>query len=108
MPDAPAQRSYGCSFGDGQPYDFILIDVQSGTTEFLCAPCYIGLARDMLEAITQPDSDFVKAAMAAAGDVNAVPMSGNGTKARGKNAPANNEDSDLIEVFDSIVTVDQL
>lgn len=101
-------RSYGCSFGCGNPYDYIVIDVASGTTEFLCLPDYCRLAADMLKAVMEPDSEEVRQAVAAMGQIDAVPMNGSKVKARGKNAPTNADDPDLIAAFDGIITADEL
>lgn len=108
MPDPVTERSYGCSLGCGRPYDFIIIDVQSGTTEFPCVPCYLQLASDMLTAMLEPGNPDVQSALAAIGTVTTVPMDGNGAKRGRRNAPANSEDPDLMEAFDSVITVDEL
>lgn len=107
-PSEPLQRSYGCSFGCGNPYDFILVSVLDSETQFLCVPDFLRLAEDMLEAIVNPGNPNVQAALAEAGTAESVPMTGPGPKRRGKNAPANSEDADLIEAFDSVITVDDL
>lgn len=101
-------RSYGCTFGCGNPYDVIIISVADGTTEMLCMPCYVRMASDVIEAITQPDSDAVKAAIAAAGSVDQAPMRGQGARSRGHNAPATADDPDIFEAYDSRVTAEEL
>jgi hypothetical protein len=101
-------RSYGCSFGCGNPYDYIVVSVADGSTEFLCMPCYVKLATEIIEAVTNPDSEKVRAALADAGTIQQTVMNGPGPKRRGKNAPAGTEDPDLIEAFDSVITVDEL
>ncbi len=101
-------RSYGCTFGCGNPYDFVFISVSDGTTEFLCLPCMVRLAGDMVEAVTNPDNATVKDAMSAYDGGDQAPMSGNGSKRRGKNAPATNDDHELFESFDSCITTEEL
>lgn len=46
------QRSYGCQMGCGNPYDVILTEVREGTAQFLCTPCWLGLANQVAEALT--------------------------------------------------------
>lgn len=108
-PDHPEEpRSYGCSYGCGNPYDVIIVMVADGTTEFLCMPCFIKLAGDTLAAITDSDDENVKAAMtwAASNPVDITP--GPRGKSRGHNAPATNTDPDLIDAFEDVITVDEL
>lgn len=107
-PEQPVIRSYGCSFGCGNPYDYVFVTVADGTTEFLCLPCFVRLASDLLEAVTEPDSPRVKAAVAAMGTVDNVPMTSGKVKSRGRNAPADSEDPDLFMAFDSVITEDEL
>jgi hypothetical protein len=106
-PTAPA-RSYGCSFGCGNPYDFVIVSIADGTTEFPCMPCFVKLASDVLTAMTEGVSPEVAAELAAMTGDNIAPMNGSGIRARGKNAPVDTDDSDLVEAFDSRVTVDEL
>jgi hypothetical protein len=102
------ERSYGCTFGCGNPYDFILISVRDGTTEFLCLPDMVRLATDMVEAVTNPDGDQVAKWNATVDNYVAAPMSGNGVKKGRRNAPATNDDPDLFESFDSVITTEEL
>lgn len=108
MPDTPVVRSYGCSFGCGNPYDYILISVQDSTTELLCFPCFVQLTADMLQAALSPDGKHVVEALQDAVQAERVAMNGNTVKPRGKNAPADTDDPDLIEAFDSLITPDEL
>lgn len=111
MTDQPQERptrSYGCSFGCGNPYDYIVVSVSDGTTEFLCLPCYVKLAADMVAAVTSPEADDVKEALANAGTVETAPQTHSKPKSRGKNAPVTTDDDDLLEEFSSVVTVDDL
>ncbi len=104
----PPERSYGCSWGCGNPYDYVFVSVADGTTEFLCLPCYLKLAEDIIVAVVSPEGQDVMAALKLAGGIDAAPMRGKGARPRGKNAPANSEDPDLIDAFDSRLTVDEL
>jgi hypothetical protein len=106
--DVAVVRSYGCSFGCGNPYDYVFVNVSDGTTEFLCLPCFVRLASDLLEAVTEPDSKRVRDAVKAMGTLDTAPMQNNTTRKRGRNAPADTEDPDLIMAFDSVITEDEL
>lgn len=108
MPDAPFIRSYGCSFGCGNPYDYVVVSVADGTTEFLCLPCYVKLATEMIEAVTNPESADVIRALAEASDYQQTAMNGNGPKSRGKNAPVDADDPDVFAAFDGVITSDEL
>jgi hypothetical protein len=107
-PSPDAERSYGCTFGCGNPYDFVMIDVRSGTTEFLCLPDFIRMASDLVAVVTDPSNpDFIKASTYAMATGEA-PAPGPGGRGRGKNAPATNIDPDLFGKFDTVITVDEL
>jgi len=101
-------RSYGCSFGCGNPYDYVFVSVSDGTTEFLCMPCFVKLASDIVEAATSTDGTKWMQELAEIGGGNQAPVNGPAPKRRGKNAPADTDDPDLIEAFDSRITVDEL
>lgn len=105
--DAPV-RSYGCTFGCGNPYDYVIVTVQDATTEFLCLPCFLKLASDVLEAVVNPDNPDVIEAINNAGTVEQAKMNGAGPRKRGKNAPVTSDDPDLLEAFDSVITEDEL
>ena len=102
------ERAYGCSYGCGNPYDMIVVSIADSTTEFLCMPCFVKLATDIITAMTDPENEAVQKMLAAAGEVMTAPMKGGGVKPRGRNAPAGTEDQDLIDAFDSVVTVEEL
>jgi hypothetical protein len=86
----------------------VIISIADSTTELLCLPCYLKLASEILEAVVNPDNPDVMQAIKDAGEVEQARMNGQGPRKRGKNAPANTEDLDLIEAFDSAITVDEL
>lgn len=102
------ERSYGCTFGCGNPYDFVVITVEDSTTEFLCLPCFVRLAMDMVAAVTDTDDPKVKAAMAETTNPDVALGLNIAVKARGKNAPVTADDDDLISEFQSVITVDEL
>lgn len=106
-PETPT-RSYGCSFGCGNPYDVIVVMVADGTTEFLCMPCFIKMASDMVEAITNPDSPMVQLALTEAGEIEAAAMNSPGPRKRGKNAPVTAEGDDILEAYEALVLEDEL
>lgn len=108
MPDATPERSYGCSYGCGNPYDYVFVQVADGTTEFLCLPCFVQLAGELLKAVIDPSDGMVAAAVAAMQPLDSAPVAKNGVRRRGKNAPVNSDDDDLIDAFDSVITVDDL
>jgi len=105
---ASPMRSYGCSLGCGNPYDFIVIMVQGAETQLLCTTCFITTAGNMLEAMTNPDNPIVRQMMAEAGAVSdQVPFDGTVRK-RGHEAPAEVDDPDAIAAFESFVLEDEL
>lgn len=106
--DGDTTRSYGCTFACGNPYDYVFIDVRSGTTEMLCLPCFIRLAHDMLTAVTEPDPEQVAKWLHTISPLDPTPMHRNGAKRGRKNAPATNDDPDLFEAFDSRIDADEL
>lgn len=101
-------RSYGCSMGCGNPYDVIVITVDDGTTLFVCIPCYVRLATDMIAAITDPDNADIRVALAAAAGSTGEVAPGPSGKRRGRNAPAGTVDPDLLEAYEELVTEEDL
>lgn len=101
-------RSYGCSLGCGNPYDFVVVLVQDSTTQMLCTPCFVRTAADMLEAMTNMSDPEVQRRIAEAGAVEQVPMYGRQVAARGHEAPADTIDPDAIETFESYVLEDEV
>lgn len=104
----PEGRSYGCSYGCGNPYDYVFVSVADSTTEFLCLPCFVKLAADIVAAITSPDAEDVKSALNGAPGFRPVQTPRAKAKTRGHNAPVGTEDDDLLSSFDSTITVDEL
>lgn len=105
---AMPERSYGCTFGCGNPYDFILVTVSDGSTEFVCMPCFIKLATDMLTAVMEADNPNVQAAVQWAASNGAESAPGPKPRSRGKNAPATTDDPNVFEAYDDVITVEQL
>lgn len=109
MSDPPDPvRSYGCTFACGNPYDYVFIDVRSGTTELLCLPCFLRLAHDILSAVTEPDPAQVAQWLRMISPLDQAPMKSNGAKRGRKNAPATNDDPDLFDTFDSRIDASEL
>ena len=108
MSSGPMERSYGCSYGCGNPYDVIIVMVADATTELLCIPCFVKTAADMVEAMVNADMPNMQAALDDMNAVDKVPQNGSKSKSRGRNAPATNDDPDLLEAFDSVITADEL
>lgn len=107
-PPASPERSYGCSYGCGNPYDYLIVSVADSSVELLCLPCFVRLATDLVAAVTDPEADKVKEALALAGTSFMPLAEGPSGKARGHNAPANADDPDLITSYDDVITVDDL
>jgi hypothetical protein len=105
---ASIERSYGCTFGCGNPYDYVFISVRDGTTEFLCLPCFMRLSQQILQAVIEPDPDQVAAWVNAMSDADHAPHYGGGPKTRGHNAPATNLDPELFDAYDAVITEDEL
>lgn len=110
MTDPPPAngRAYGCTWGCGNPYDFVLVTVADGTSEFLCLPCLVRLAADMIAAVTEPDNPLLQAALVSTAGDDITQAPGPRAMARGKNAPATTDDDDLIESYSGIITEDEL
>lgn len=85
-----------------------MVDVRNGETDFLCVPCLVKVAADMVAVLTDPNSPEVLKAVAEMAGAEAAPMKGSKPKARGHNAPVTADDDDFIDTFDKIVTVDEL
>lgn len=108
VPSPAPERSYGCTFACGNPYDFIFISARDGTTEFLCLPCFVRFASDIVKTVTEPDPEQVAKWLHTISPLDPAPMKGSGAKPRGKNAPATADDPDLFAAFDDVITVDEL
>jgi hypothetical protein len=110
MPAQPKvpERSYGCTFGCGNPYDYVLIDVRSGTTEFVCLPCFLRLAHDILGAVVDPDPAEVAKWLHTIQPFDNAPVTGGGPKPRGHNAPATNDDPELFDAYEDVITEEEL
>ncbi len=110
MADQPArfERSYGCTFGCGNPYDVIVVSVADSTTEFLCFPCFTRMAATVVEAITAT-GDAATQLMYAANDTHRqVRMDKPGPKPGRRNAPATAADPGILAAYDDVITADEL
>ena len=105
--DTP-ERSYGCTFGCGNPYDYVFISVRDGTTEFLCMPCFIRLAHDILSAVTEPDPEQVAKWLHVIAPLDQAPMTGRKPRKGKHNAPATADDPELFGAYEDVITVDDL
>ncbi len=105
---APNQRTYGCTFGCGNPFDFIVVSIADNTVELLCVPCYVKLAADMIGAITDPDNPEIMAKLQMVANDNVEPVPGPGAAPRGHNAPAGTDDPAIFQAYDRVITVDDL
>jgi hypothetical protein len=106
-PDLP-ERSYGCTFGCGNPYDYILIDVRSGETLMLCLPCHLKVAADMVEMVTDPDSAVPYTVTPAGEAILSEGAPGPRPRRGRRNAPATADDPDLITSYEELITEDDL
>lgn len=84
----PPERSYGCSYGCGNPYDFVMVTVSDGASEFLCTPCLIKTATEMVAAMIQADNPEVRAALESLGTPGEDRVPGPAGRERGENGPA--------------------
>lgn len=103
-----SERSYGCTFGCGNPYDYVFISVRDGTTEFLCLPCFVRLAHDILSAVTEPDPEQVAQWLKAISPLDPTPVKGSAPKRGKHNAPATNLDPEIFSAYEDVITEDEL
>lgn len=106
--DSAPMRSYGCTFGCGNPYDYVVISVADSSVEMLCLPCYVRLAMDMVAAITEPEDPDVARKLAAIEMDMEETVPGPSAAPRGHNAPSGADDPAILEAYDSVITVDEL
>lgn len=106
--NAPAQRSYGCEYGCGNPMDVLLYQFADGTTLALCIPCFIRTAMDIVTAMTQSPTQEVQDMLAEMTTLDTVDTP-TARARRGKhNAPTGANSESLIDAYDSYVTEDEL
>lgn len=58
--------THACTWGCGRKYDIIITQVVDASTLMLCMPCLISFARNLAEAMIEPDSAAVQEVIAAA------------------------------------------
>lgn len=102
------ERSYGCSRGCGNPFDYVLTAVSESFTELLCLPCFVQTAAMMIRSVVDPTDEAVQAAVAEFPPSDQAPMAAPVTRGRGHHAPAESDDPDEIEMFDGVITEDEL
>lgn len=102
------ERSYGCSFGCGNPYDFVLVDVASAETQFLCTMCFMRIASQMITAMVDANDPQVVEAMAYALQAPAEQVPGPRARKRGKNPPVGTTDPGVFEAYDGVITTEDL
>jgi hypothetical protein len=105
--DAPP-RSYGCSYGCGRPYDFIVTNVSDMSSLALCAVDFMRTAHDMMVAAMESDNPDVQERLAEAVLTDVVPFEDNGLKRGRHNAPVEANSADAIAAFDGFVFEDEL
>lgn len=99
-------RSYGCTNGDGRPYDIVMIAIADGTTDFLCMPCFVSVAAAIAEAMVNPDSPEAAEALAYMASQGSDQVPGPSGAPGRRNAPATNADASMFEAYDSAVEWD--
>lgn len=99
--------SFGCTFGCGNAYDFVVVNVRDNSTEMLCAPCFCTLASNMIEAAVNPDNPTVVAAMALRQSIAADQVPGPTGRRGRRNPPATSHDPDLFAAYDPSADEDE-
>lgn len=102
------KRSYGCSYGCGNPFDFMVVSNKDLSTLALCTPCFIQTAAQMLEAMTNPENSEVVRMLREAGDVDQVPFEDEEFEGKTRHAPVELDDPDAIAAFEGEVPYDEL
>lgn len=100
------ERSYGCTYGCGNPYDVVLVMVADGTTEFLCMPCFVQAAMAAIQAMTEADNPNVREAVTAYMMGNHDQVPGPTVKPGRRQRPATEELPEGFGAFDSDVPIE--
>lgn len=100
--------SYGCQYGCGNPYHVILIQVQDNSSLFLCLPCFVRTADEIVKAITTGDAPGTETEQAELDAMRRDQVPGPRAKRGRHNAPSGTDDPDLVEAFDSRIYEDEL
>lgn len=103
-----SRRSYGCSYGCGNPYDFIIVQVGEKEVLMLCTPCFIQTGAQMLEAMANPDNETVRKMLAEAPDASDQVPFEDRVPGYGHNAPVETKDPDAIDAFEAFILEDEL
>jgi hypothetical protein len=80
-PDGELPSKYKCDFGCGNAVEFVMTMLEDNTTQKLCIPCFVGVATDIIVAMTEPDNPAVTQAVESYAEREEEPV---GT--RGRNA----------------------
>lgn len=100
------ERSFGCTYGCGNPFDVVLVMVQDGTTEFLCVPCFVQAAMTAVQAMTEAENPVIQEAvsvyLAAVGEQAPGPR----PKPGRRNAPVTSDMPEGFGDFDESVPLD--
>lgn len=100
------ERSYGCTYGCGNPYDVVLVMVLDGTTEFLCMPCFVQCAMAAIQAMTESDNPNVRTAMDAFSVNQSDMVPGPKANPGRRNAPATSDTPEAFGAFDESLALD--
>lgn len=103
-PPEPADCIHLCSMGCGNTYDFVVVTVEDSTTLFLCIPDFIGSAMMMVQAMTEPENEAVKAAVAAYNPDTVTPRGRRGKNPVLRDGAKAADDSDLFDEFEPDVS----
>lgn len=95
-----------CSYACGRVSDMVVTAIADSTTEFLCMPCFTSLAVNVMQAMTEPDSPDVIAAVEAAGDVDYVPNMVFGMEEPMGGGPPVDSMDDVLDGYSSVVMFD--
>lgn len=58
--------THACTWGCGRKYDIVVTQVIDASTLFLCIPCFMSFARNVMQAMVEADSADVKDVTASA------------------------------------------
>lgn len=107
-PESESVMSYGCQYACGNAYSVILLQVTDGSSLYLCIPCFVRTAIEIVKAMTEglpPEVQETANELAAM----QADMTPGPTAKRGRhNAPVGNDSPELIEAFDTRVYEDEL
>lgn len=65
-PTHAAACLHACSYNCGRQYDVIVTQVVDGSTMFLCIPCFMSFAHNVMQAMVDPNNPGVMEAVTSA------------------------------------------